>query len=157
LIEFVAADLLLFQLHPLMMSSVFLALVWLLGISFATVASNAEAFRGMLLLQNNNNNKDRNSNKRNIKDRNSNSQSNSNKWAPSTMMMMKMRGDSMSSSTASSDFWDDLVPPFPVLEEEDHYDDDYDSNRITHFCFLIHGHRGRYRIRNRNRIGIGKS
>ena len=44
----------------------------------------------------------------------------------------------------SSEFWDDLSPPFAVVmdaEELSSYDQD-EPPHVTHFCFLIHGHRG---------------
>jgi hypothetical protein len=44
----------------------------------------------------------------------------------------------------SLEFWDDLSPPFAVVvdAEEVLLDDQDEAPHVTHFCFLIHGHRG---------------
>lgn len=42
----------------------------------------------------------------------------------------------------SMEFWDDLSPPFAVVNAEEVLDDEDEPPHVTHFCFLIHGHRG---------------
>lgn len=49
--------------------------------------------------------------------------------------------ENLSSNSSLKKSWQDLAPPFnqesPSQEEWNHTDQD-----VTHFCFLVHGHRG---------------
>jgi hypothetical protein len=98
---------------PLLVTTMLFYLLWIICIIMATVSSNVEAFGSMLQRQ----------------------------------FKFKLPALALVSSRIpkSLEFWDwdDLSPPFAVVDaEEALLDDEDEPPHVTHFCFLIHGHRG---------------
>jgi hypothetical protein len=118
-----------------------LYVVWLTCFGVSIVNKNVEAFRSLL--------------NRKLKPvwsplaavHSSDSSSSTSSSSPSSTPTSKK-------STTSLDFLNDLVPPFAIVkeltgigsldidEEDESHSEHISSPDVTHFCFLIHGHRG---------------
>lgn len=104
-------------LEVFILSIMIVSILWLISLSISLTLGSADAFRGLI--------------KRNL----------------NTEMLKEIanpesiKGSFRESFRSTSEFLDDLAPPFR-LELQDHHDDSIHSPDVTHFLFLMHGHRG---------------
>jgi hypothetical protein len=107
----------------LFLSTMIFAMIWFICISVSAVASSADAFRGLI---------ERRLHPEKFKE-----------MAKGDSIRDSLRDSFRGSFSSTAQFFNDLEPPFAVnMHKTEGSDDIINCPDVTHFLFLVHGHRG---------------